>query len=181
MVVKLLSRFQIALARYLFYSLFRRKDSTLRKKGNYKTIHDIMKGFQDSLIKNQQLNEDFTEGSVPARTKNGQKLIAAFVNHRHHRKEEDVYIQIAKEWVEGYEHKFHRISLLFVVLFIVWWICGIVFTSYMSGWIGWIFLNGLFLYPQIGFLSALFGKGWKRWALMAVNLLFLLVFFGIIL
>lgn len=177
---KLYSRFYLALTRYLFYWLFLHKERTLKKKDGYKTIDEIMTGYRDSLIKNQQLNEDFTEGPVPAQSKNGHRLIAAFVHHKHQHNEEDVYINIAREWIEGYENKFHRISLLCVLLFVLWWISALLFTPYISGWIGWIFLNGLFFFPLFGFLSALFGKGWKRWSLAAVHLLLFLVFFGII-
>ncbi|WP_303447967.1 hypothetical protein [Oceanobacillus profundus] len=135
----------------------------------------------ENLIKNKYLREDLTEGSNTAKIKNGKRLISAFVVNRDKKDEDDFYIQVAKEWVKGYEKKFHRASLIFIVLFLLWWASGIFLNQYISNITGLIFLLGVFLFPIFGFLVAGLGKGCKKWLLAAINVFCFMVFVAIVL
>ncbi|MEC5425771.1 hypothetical protein QGM71_20090 [Virgibacillus sp. C22-A2] len=85
-----------------------------------------------NLIRNKYLREDLTKGPNTAKIKNGKRLISAFVANRNNKDEDDFYIQVAKEWVRGYEKKFHSASLIFIIFFLLWWASDIFLNQYIS-------------------------------------------------
>ncbi|WP_163970401.1 hypothetical protein [Oceanobacillus halotolerans] len=139
-----------------------------------------MENYQKGLIRDKNLNEDLTRGPITAKTKNGQRLVSAFITNQNKKDEKDFYIQVAKEWVKGYDKKPHTVSLLFIILFLLWWASGIFLSQYISNITGLIFLLGIFLFPILGFFFAGLGKGWKKWLLAAINIFFFIVFVTII-
>ena len=181
MFQKLYSRLFYILTRFILYFLFKRRESKFKKSRSYEDVNSIMGNGLENLIKNKYLQEDLTKGPNTAKIKNGKRLISAFVANRNKKDEDEFYIQVAKEWVKGYEKKFHSVSLIFIILFLLWWASGIFLNQYISNITGLIFLLGIFLFPIFGFIFAGFGKGWKKWLLAAINVFCFMVFVAIVL
>lgn len=181
MLQKLYSRLFFILTRFTLYSLFKRRESKFKKTRAYEDVNSIMKNGLENLIKNKYLREDLTKGSNTPKIENGKSLISAFVAKRNKKDEDDFYIQVAKEWVKGYEKKFHSASLIFIIFFLLWWFSGIFLNQYINNITGFIFLLGIFLFPIFGLVFAGLGKGRKRWILLSVNVLCFMVFVSIVL
>lgn len=181
MLQRLYTRLFFILTRFTLYFSFKRRESKFKKTRVYEDVNSIMENILKNLIKNNNLLEDLTEGPKIAETKNGKRLISSFIANRNKKDEDDYYIQVAKEWVKGYEKKFHRAFLLFIILFLLWWLSGIFLNQYISNITGIIFLLGIFLFPIFGLVFAGLGKGRQKWILIAVNGLCFMLFVSIVL
>ncbi|MDV2582792.1 hypothetical protein [Alkalibacillus haloalkaliphilus] len=181
MFKRLYSRLILILIRLSLYLLFKHKASKLKKTKSYEDVNSLMKNLLNSLVRSKNLNDDITVGPEIVNSKSGRKLVSVFVANRNKSNEDDFYVQVAKEWIEGYEKKFHRISIIFIILFILLWFSGIFLNQYISNVYGLIFVLGLFLFPVFGFVFAGLGKGGEKWLLIVVNVLCFMVFVSIIL
>ncbi|MCA0987372.1 hypothetical protein [Guptibacillus algicola] len=142
------------------------------KKKIYKEPTNIMKNFQMRFVNKGYLNEDLTKGAESAPYSIIQELVHSFVSLRQFRNEEDFYIQVAKNWVNDLYSSNHKISLLFLILYVA--LIGTVFLNqYVEVISGGLWLIGIFLSPIIGFIIALGGKGWKRLGLVFTHLFLL--------
>lgn len=152
--------------RFLLYVLANGPESTnRRKKQGIETIK-TMEFLEESLTKNNQLNEDMTEGPQPVQTKAVRKVIDAFVSQREHRDENDFYIYVAQAWVEKLERKSMQMSIKWAIWLVVLYIGTRVMAS-VVGSIEGIAAVGLFLIVMvssiIGLLHALLEQGWQGW------------------
>lgn len=172
MFKRLYSRLIFAILRLLLSLLLNQSDAKLKKKSSFKEIGNLMKRIESNLVTNKQLNEDLTKGPVNGRTKSSRTLISAFVTHREMKEEEEenFYLQVARDWAGVLTRRRHRLSLICIIFYLVFYIGSIFFHHYISGWSGLVWIMVLFLAPLIGVFSAAWGKGWKKWVLLLVNL-----------
>ncbi|WP_411954381.1 hypothetical protein ACKXGF_00140 [Alkalibacillus sp. S2W] len=133
-----------------------------------------MKTFEEQLIEKKYLTPHLTEGPKRVKSKSSIKLMDAFITNRF-AKEDDFYMQVARTWVEGYEKKLHKSSLLISFLFVMLWLIFIFLNQYMTTIIEGIYYLILFFLPIIGFFIALMGRGWKIAGLTMLNFTLLLV------
>lgn len=180
MFKRLYSRLIMATTRFLLSLLLHKSDAKLRKKNSFKEIANFMERLESNLVINNQLNEDLTEGPVLGRTKSSRTLINAFVTHREMKEDENFYIQVARDWASILTRKRHRRALICIILFLIFYLGGIFFHHYISGWSGFVWLTVLFLAPLIGMFSAILGNGWKKWILLLGNLFLFSVFLMIV-
>lgn len=169
---KNLSRLLLPVLRFLCYFLLRHNSDKLRKKGRDREIINVIERAHKALLQGNRLNEDLTEGPSPVKSKSWRIIAAAFMNVRHHRDDENFYFLVAKEWVRDYEKKFHRTSLMCVILIPIWFSSVFFLDGYIIVRFLYIFLEGLVLFPLIGMFTGALGKGWKKWVLTGANTIF---------
>ncbi len=124
-----------------------------------------MKDNQENLINSKYLNPDFTKGPSSSKNKNVKKLVSAFSNNRHNKDEKEFYIQVARDWVKEYEKVVHKVSLIFILLFLIWWAIGIFLSEYLdgiNGWLALLFLLGLFSFSDFRILFRIGGKRMEK-------------------
>ncbi|NIK12752.1 hypothetical protein FHR85_002167 [Alkalibacillus almallahensis] len=134
-----------------------------------------MKTFEEQLIEKKYLAPHLTEGPKRVKSKSSIKLMDAFITNRFAKEEDDFYTQVARTWVEGYEKKLHKSSLLISFLFVIFWLFFIFLNQYMTTIIEDIYYLILFFLPIVGFFIALLGRGWRSAGLTMLNFTLLLV------
>ncbi|WP_404457656.1 hypothetical protein [Oceanobacillus kapialis] len=134
-----------------------------------------MKGYENLIFKE---DGTLTQDAAASTSKNTKKLINAFTkSHKHSGKEDYYYVQVAKDWLAGYEKRFHRISIACISLFLLLWLGPHAFgIIHISGIWAILYFIGLFFSPILGLLISLYGKGWKRWLLALVNVMLIIIF-----
>jgi hypothetical protein len=161
------------ITRFSIYSLLKSSGNKLKESNTNANISLIMKQYEDNLVQYNNLNEDLTRGKVTAQSRNGQRLVSAFDANHNNKDEDNFYFQVADHWVKDFGKKLFQVSLLFVILFLIWYAAGLFLHQYISGILGSIFIMGIILFPLLGFLFAIIGKGTKKYILIALNIIFL--------
>ncbi len=177
MIKKIYSNFMVDFMRFLLKLLFTMYGDKLKKMDVFEDIQNLMRRARQTFIDSHQLNEDLTKGPVPGSTKSTRKLIKAFVINRclFEEDEQEFHLRVARNWAGRILKSFH-VSLFFTALFLITYLSIFFLHSYISGWIGFLWIVILFLSPLIGFISAFWVKGWKKWGLILLNIFFFITF-----
>ncbi|MFA1819092.1 hypothetical protein ACDX78_02615 [Virgibacillus oceani] len=173
MFQKLFSRLHMIITRFSIYSLLKSSGNKLKDSNTNANIGIIMKQYEDNLVQYHNLNEDLTRGDVTAQSRNGRRLVSAFDANHDKREEDNFYFQVADHWVKEFGKNLLQVSLLFIILFLIWYAAGLFLHQYISGILGSIFILGIILFPLLGFLFASIGKGAKKYILIALHIIFL--------
>ncbi len=154
--------------RFFVHSVLKKRG---RKEKDYKEVNKVLKSLHKSLLENEQLNEDLTEGPVPVQNKSSKELVAAFITVRNKRvEEEDFYIEVGRAWVKDLGSRNLKASFICVVGFFAVWFGGMLLSEYISGVIGMVYILGTLLFPVFGIYYAFRGERALKWVLAAVNI-----------
>lgn len=175
MFQKLFSRLHMMITRFSIYSLLKSQGAKLKESNTNVNISMIMKQYEDNLVRYNNLNDDLSSGQVTAQSRNGKRLVSAFDANHDSREADDFYFRVAEDWVKGFGKKLQQLSLLFFLLFLVWFASGLFLDQYISGFLGSLFILGIILIPLFGFLFASMGSRRKKYILIALHLLSLFV------
>ncbi|RWZ54550.1 hypothetical protein EQV77_14875 [Halobacillus fulvus] len=151
-----------------------------RKKRSYKETVKNTKFLEEILVKNRQMNEDYTAGPEQVNTEAGKRALSAFISQRDKQDQEDFYLYVAQEWVKNLDRKSIRTSILLVFVFLGLCLITIGLTQIVGdigGTPALVILATIIFTPVIGVFNALRGKGWKKWLMVAVHALILYGFF----
>lgn len=174
---RLISMIYLKAIRFFVHSVLKKRG---RKEKDYKEVNKVLKSLHKTLLDNEQLNEDFTEGPEPVQNKSSKELIAAFIAVREKREDEDFYIEVGRAWVRDLGSRNLKASFICVLGFFAVWFGGMLLSEYISGVIGMIYILGTLIFPVVGIYYAFRGQRALKWVLAAVNIFNLLTAMQII-
>lgn len=171
MFQKLFSRIHMIITRFSIYTLLKSQGPALKDSKTNVNISMIMKQYEDNLVRYNNLKDDLSKGKITAQSKNGQRLVYAFDANHAKREADNFYFRVAEDWVKGFGKKLHQLSLLFFLLFLIWYAAGLLLEQYISGFLGFLFISGIILLPLLGFLFAGMGEGRRKYIFIVLHLL----------
>ncbi|MDV2582249.1 hypothetical protein [Alkalibacillus haloalkaliphilus] len=170
-------------SRFVIYMLLKRrfllkshKDSRNLKISEF--IKEIEDYFNEKKEANNSNNKAFE--NLKIKSKSFRSLVSSLnaSDLKESDKDDEFYLLVAHKWVEGYEKKFHKTSYLMLHLFILFAVIVVFFDQHMTtSLVNLMYLGLIFIFPIIGFGSAILGKGWTMLCLCITH--FFLFFIGV--
>ncbi|NIK12750.1 hypothetical protein [Alkalibacillus almallahensis] len=170
-------------SRFVIYMLLKRRFLLKSHKDSRNLkISEFIKELEDYFSEKKHSNNSNNKAveNLKVKSKSFRSLVSSFNAYDLNKtdKDDEFYLQVAHKWVEGYEKKFHKTSYLMLFLFILFAGIVVFFNQHMStSLVNLIYLVLIFIFPIIGFASAILGKGWRMLCLCITH--FILFFIGV--